>query len=43
MVSDVLAKASTGFSEQEPTTTTTKNFLRQFLATMQEERRGTHG
>ena len=41
MVSDVLAKASTGFSEQE--FTTTKNFLRQFLDTMHEERRGTHG
>ena len=41
MVSDVLAKASTGFSEQD--LTTTKNFLRQFLANMQEERRGTHG
>jgi hypothetical protein len=41
VVSDVLAQASTGFSEQE--ITTTKKFLRQFLANMREKRRGTHG
>lgn len=41
VVGEVLAKASSGFSDEQ--LTTTKNFLRQFLANMQEERRGSHG
>ncbi len=40
MVSDAMAKATSGFSEQE--LSTTKNVLQQFLSNMQEERRGTH-
>ncbi|MBI5504113.1 MAG: MarR family transcriptional regulator [Deltaproteobacteria bacterium] len=41
VVDEVLGRATSGFSEQE--LSTSKNFLRQFLANMQEERRGTHG
>ncbi len=41
VVGEVLSRASAGFSDQE--ITTSKNFLRQFLANTQEERRGTHG
>lgn len=41
VVDEVLAKASAGFSDQE--VSAAKGFLRQFLANMQEERRGTHG